>query len=100
PLSLHDALPILSVIITALVLLPYVASTSLLLSLATVTIRLIGADSGDTIEITLLADTTLPNPILISCKPKLVPPRMYALSFIYYKKNDSICKTQLFSSLL
>ena len=63
----------LSVKITALVRLPYVASIKLLLSLASCTIRLIGADSGETIEIILFAETTFPNPILISCKPKKVP---------------------------
>lgn len=59
---------------TALVLLPYVASIKLLLSLATWMMRFIGADSGDTIEIIRCAETTLPKPILISCKAKAVPP--------------------------
>src|SRR5699024_7508172 len=65
----------LSVMITARVHLPYVASTHLLLSLATVMIRVIGADSGDTIDMTRFAETTFPNPILINCKPKMCPPR-------------------------
>ena len=66
---------------TALVRLPYVASISLLLSLATVTMRFIGADSGDTIEIIRVAETTFPKPMFISCKPNIVPP---------YKKLDLI----------
>ena len=61
--------------ITALVLLPYVASTNLLLSRATVIIRFIGADSGDTIEIIRFAETTLPKPILIKARLKLLPPQ-------------------------
>lgn len=52
--------------ITARVRRPYVASTSFFSSLASVMIRLMGADSGLTIATTRFADTILPNPILIS----------------------------------
>src|SRR5699024_5109888 len=62
----------LSVIMTALVRLPYVASINLLPSLAFVTIRFIGADSGDTIEIMLDAEIKLSKPIFISCIPNIV----------------------------
>src|SRR5690625_3710877 len=89
---------------TALVLLPYVASTNLLLSRATVTIRLMGADSGDTIVITLLAETTFPNPILINCKPKLAPPQfsyrektLYILLLYYSIIKKMIKRIQLFT---
>src|SRR5690606_6063549 len=51
---------------TARVLRPYVASISLWRSLASWMIRLIGADSGLTMEMIRFADTMLPNPMLIS----------------------------------
>ena len=56
----------LSVIITARVLRPYVASTNMPLSLASPIIRLIGADSGLTMAMIRFAETIFPKPILIS----------------------------------
>lgn len=67
---------------TARVLRPYVASIRLLLSRATCTIRFIGADSGETIEMIRPAETTLPNPILISCNAKMVPPYTITQYFV------------------
>lgn len=78
---------------TARVLLPYVASINLLLSLASEIIRLIGADSGDTMEMMRFADTTLPNPILINVRFNLAPPlparHNHILFYFRITKNDA-----------
>ena len=60
----------LSVTMIALVLRPCVASISLPLSPASSRILLIGDEPGAMIAITREADTTLPNPILTSGKPR------------------------------
>ena len=53
-----------SIINTALVLLPQVASIATFVSFASCIILFIGAASGLTIETILFAETTFPNPML------------------------------------
>jgi len=56
----------------ALVLRPWVASINFPLSLASSRILFIGEDPGATIATTREADTTFPNPILMSINPLLL----------------------------
>jgi len=64
----------LSMMTTARVRLPYVASISMLLSLASWMTLLIGADSGLTMATSRLAFTMFPNPMLISFIKISIPP--------------------------